>query len=120
MTSPGRIPSSPPKGASVEEELRFYKAQYEQLESELQEFQASSKELEAELEKDIEGAEKRERSLREKAEALTFDVEEWKVSSQQPPLQTTLLLTPNSSLNSNNPNQTQSIPKRRYKKKSQV
>jgi predicted RNase H-like nuclease (RuvC/YqgF family) len=80
MTSPGRIPSSPPKGASLEEELRFYKAQYEQLESELLEFQASSKELEAELERDIEGAEKRERTLREKAEALTYDVEEWKVS----------------------------------------
>jgi len=80
MASPGRILSSPPKGASTEEELRFYKAQYEQLESELLEFQASSKELEAELERDIDGAEKRERALREKAESLTYDIEEWKVS----------------------------------------
>jgi hypothetical protein len=80
MTSPGRIPSSPPKGASLHEELAYYKSQYEQVELELQEFQTSSKELEAELEKDIEQFEKRERSLREKAEGLSFEVEEWKVS----------------------------------------
>jgi Skp family chaperone for outer membrane proteins len=83
MTSPGRIPSSPPKGANLQEELAYYKTQYEQVELELQEFQNSSKELEAELEKDIEESEKRERSLREKAEALGFEVEEWKVSLVQ-------------------------------------
>lgn len=79
MASPGRIPSSPPKGASLQEELAYYKSQYEQVEFELQEFQNSSKELEAELEKDVEEAEKRERALKEKAEALRFEVEEWKV-----------------------------------------
>ena len=35
---------------SIEEELSYYKTQYETLEVELQEFQTSSKELEAELE----------------------------------------------------------------------
>jgi Skp family chaperone for outer membrane proteins len=79
MASPGRIPSSPPKGVSIQEELAYYKSQYEQVELDLQEFQASSKELEAELEKDVEESEKRERALREKAEALGFEVEEWKV-----------------------------------------
>jgi predicted nucleic acid-binding Zn-ribbon protein len=68
-------PSSPPTELSP----AYYKAQYEQLEHELAEFQASSQELEAELEKDVEAAEKRERVLKEKAEFLGFEVEEWKV-----------------------------------------
>lgn len=79
------VASSPAGGAldasaSGEEELAFYKTQYEQLESELADFQASSRELEAELEKDVEEAEKRERQLREKNEALGYEVDEWKVS----------------------------------------
>ena len=78
------VAPSPPKGildgsASKEEALSFYKSQYEQLENELAEFQASSRELEAELEKDVEEAEKRERQLREKVEALGYEVDEWKV-----------------------------------------
>jgi predicted nucleic acid-binding Zn-ribbon protein len=81
MASPSRLPSSPPKGANLQEELAFWKTQYEQLEVELQEFQASSKDLESELERDIDESEKRERNLREKAEALGFEVDEWKVSS---------------------------------------
>ena len=74
-------PSSPPSGgwANIQEELAYYKSQYETLEVELQEFQASSKELEAELERDVEESEKRERKLQEKAERLGFEVEEWKV-----------------------------------------
>jgi predicted nucleic acid-binding Zn-ribbon protein len=74
-------PSSPPSGGwgSTQEELAYYKAQYETLESELQEFQTSSKELEAELERDVEESEKRERKLQEKAERLGYEVEEWKV-----------------------------------------
>ena len=73
-------PSSPPgPGASVEDTLGWYKSQYEQLESELAEFRDSSRELEQELEKDIERAEKQERHHQEKAEALGFEVEEWKV-----------------------------------------
>lgn len=74
-------PSSPACGSfkTVNEELAYYKAQYETLEAELQEFQQSSKELEAELEKDIEDSEKRERKLQEKVEKLGFEVEEWKV-----------------------------------------
>jgi E3 ubiquitin-protein ligase MARCH6 len=72
-------PSSPPgKSASVADTLEWYKAQYEQLESELTEFKESSLELERELEKDIEEAEKRERGLQERAECLSFEVEEWK------------------------------------------
>lgn len=63
----------------MEEELRYYKTQYETLEVELQEFQQSSKELEAELEKDVEESEKRERKLQEKAEKLGYEVNEWKV-----------------------------------------
>lgn len=81
MTSAYEPPSSPAvHGSSLEEELAYYKAQYEQLEVELQEFQASSRELEAELEKDVEASEKRERQLKEKVEGLGFEVEEWKVS----------------------------------------
>jgi len=73
-------PSSPFRpGASTEEQLAYYKAQYEQLEVELQEFQASSRELEAELEKDVEASEKRERKLKEQVENLGFEAEEWKV-----------------------------------------
>ena len=78
------VASSPLGGAlnssaSRDEALTFYKSQYEQLESELAEFQASSRELESELEKDVEQAEKRERQLREKVEALGYEVDEWKV-----------------------------------------
>ena len=73
-------PSSPPSaGSSVEDALTWYKSQYELLEHELSEFQTSSKELEAELEKDLDAADKRERALQEKAESLSYEVEEWKV-----------------------------------------
>ncbi|KAK3368718.1 nuclear distribution protein nude [Podospora didyma] len=72
-------PSSPPSAeATTEDALAWYKSQYEYLEHELSEFQASSKELEAELEKDLDAADKRERSLQERAETLSFEVEEWK------------------------------------------
>ena len=67
-------------GSSLQEDLAYYKSQYEQLEHELQEFQTSSRELEAELEKDIDASEKRERQLKEKVEDLKFEMEEWKVS----------------------------------------
>lgn len=73
--------SSSSRGSTLEADLAYYKAQYEQLEAELQDFQASSRELEAELEKDIEASEKRERQLQEKAEGLGFEVDEWKVRS---------------------------------------
>ncbi|KAF2853839.1 nuclear distribution protein-like protein nude [Plenodomus tracheiphilus IPT5] len=78
-------PSSPPSGGwgSMQEELAYYKSQYETLDAELQEFQTSSKELEAELERDVEESEKRERKLQEKAERLEFDVEEWKAKYKQ-------------------------------------
>ncbi|PSN72198.1 nuclear distribution protein nude [Corynespora cassiicola Philippines] len=78
-------PSTPPHSgwASMEEELAYYKAQYETLEVELQEFQASSKELEAELEKDVEESEKRERKLQEKVEGLGYQVDEWKTKYKQ-------------------------------------
>ena len=73
-------PSSPPSMAtSAEDALSWYKSQYEQLEADLAEFRESSKELEQELEKDIERAEKQERTLQEKAETLSYEVEEWKV-----------------------------------------
>ncbi|KAI4659022.1 uncharacterized protein J4E78_005445 [Alternaria triticimaculans] len=84
MTTTG-AQSSPSRGgwSSIEEELAYYKSQYETLEMELQEFQASSKELEAELERDVEESEKRERKLQEKAEKLGFEVEEWKTKYKQ-------------------------------------
>ena len=78
MASASSLPARRER-SSTEDELTYYKTQYETLEVELQEFQASSKELEAELEKDIEESEKRERKLKEKVEALGFEVEEWKV-----------------------------------------
>ncbi|RDA85533.1 hypothetical protein CP532_3324 [Ophiocordyceps camponoti-leonardi (nom. inval.)] len=72
-------PSSPPgEATSAEDALSWYKSQYELLESELAEFRESSRELEKELEKDIERAEKQERVFQERAEALGFEVEEWK------------------------------------------
>lgn len=74
------FPSSPTGGeAALEDQVAWYKSQYEQLETELAEFRVSSQELEQELEKDLEGAEKRENSLREKAESLNYEVDEWKV-----------------------------------------
>lgn len=72
---------APPKGSTQEEEMLWYKLQYEQMELELRDFQESSKELEAEMERDIEGAEKRERQMKEKLEKLSYEVDEWKVSS---------------------------------------
>jgi NUDE protein, C-terminal conserved region len=80
------IPSSPAalrQGATLEEELAYYKAQYEQLEFELNEFQASSRELEAELERDIEQADKRERELQDKVDSARYEVEEWKTKYKQ-------------------------------------
>jgi NUDE protein, C-terminal conserved region len=78
------IPSTPPgPSASLEESLRYYKAQYEVLESELADFQASSKELEAELEKDIDASEKREQKLKDKATNLQYEVDEWKTKHKQ-------------------------------------
>ncbi|KAI4733310.1 hypothetical protein E4T50_16140 [Aureobasidium sp. EXF-12298] len=75
-------PSSPFRhGTTVDQELAYYKAQYEQLEVELQEFQQSSRELEAELEKDVEASEKRERKLKERVESLGFEVDEWKAEA---------------------------------------
>ncbi|KAK3646249.1 NADH:ubiquinone oxidoreductase [Elasticomyces elasticus] len=65
-------------GATIEQELDFYKSQYTQLEADLSDFQASSKELEEQLERDIEAAEKNERKLKEQVEKLNFEVEEWK------------------------------------------
>lgn len=73
-------PSSPAGGdATTAGSLAWYKSQYEQLETELAEFRGSSEELEKELEKDLDAAEKRENTLREKAEGLSFEVDEWKV-----------------------------------------
>ncbi|KAI9715328.1 MAG: NADH:ubiquinone oxidoreductase [Chrysothrix sp. TS-e1954] len=78
-------PSSPapPGFSNLQEEIAYYKSQYEQLETELQEFQASSKELEAELEKDVEASEKRERTLKQKVESLNYEVDEWKTKYKQ-------------------------------------
>ncbi|TKA69591.1 hypothetical protein B0A55_09260 [Friedmanniomyces simplex] len=70
-------------GASLEQELDYYKKQYEQLETDLADFQASSKELEEQLERDIEAAEKNERKLKEQVEKLGFEVEEWKTKHKQ-------------------------------------
>lgn len=81
VADPNTTPSATKASNAAEEELAYYKAQYEQLEVELAEFQASSRELEAELEKDIEASEKRERHLKGKVETLSYEVEEWKVYS---------------------------------------
>lgn len=74
------VPSSPVRGdMSLEDQVAWYKSQYEQLETELAEFRVSSQELEAELEKDLEAAESRENALRNKADGLKYEVDEWKV-----------------------------------------
>ena len=73
-------PSSPPGAtATSEESIAWYKRQYEQLADELADFRESSHELEAELEKDLDAADKHQRELEKKAEALQFEVDEWKV-----------------------------------------
>jgi septal ring factor EnvC (AmiA/AmiB activator) len=78
-------PSSPPsESATPEDALAWYKSQYEQLEAELADFRESSAELEKELDKDIEQAEKRERALQEKADSLSYEVDEWKVCYAAP------------------------------------
>lgn len=64
---------------TIQEELNYYKQQYEHLATELQDFQETSRELEAELERDAEASEKREKNYREKIESLGHEVEEWKV-----------------------------------------
>lgn len=115
--------SSPARGewSSVDEELAYYKTQYETLEVELQEFQASSKELEAELEKDIEESEKRERRLKEKVEALAFEVEEWKVRCHLPGPRAALPNLLTTTLRRPNTNKARSKPamrRTRFKKRS--
>jgi chromosome segregation ATPase len=64
---------------SANEALEYYKTQIRELEAELADFQASSRELEQELEKELEASEKQHRDLRNKNEALKYEVEEWKV-----------------------------------------
>ena len=76
----GASPPAPGSFKTIQEEIGYYKSQYEHLESELQDFQASSRELEAEMEKDIEASEKREKDLKQKVEGLRYEVDEWKVS----------------------------------------
>lgn len=84
---------APSSFGTLQDEINYYKKQYEHLESELQDFQASSRELESELEKDIEASEKRERSLREKVESTSYEAEEWKASRDAPLRQVSLVLT---------------------------
>ena len=81
--SDGISASSPGPGTSLEDSLAYYKAQYESLEAELADFQESSKALESELEKDIEASEKRERQLKERANNLQYEVDEWKTKHKQ-------------------------------------
>lgn len=64
---------------SSDETLDFYKSHVRELEAELADFQASSRELEQELEKELEASEKQHRDLRNKNEALRYEVDEWKV-----------------------------------------
>lgn len=73
------MPSKDSEFGDVQEALAFYKSQIHTLESELADFQASSRELEQELEKELEASEKQHRDLRNKNEALRYEVEEWKV-----------------------------------------
>ncbi|QDS69242.1 hypothetical protein FKW77_001724 [Venturia effusa] len=83
MPESARSSPAPPKNMSMEEELDYYRSQYESLEAELNEFQSSSRELEEALEKDLEAAEKDQRKQRDKIEALEFEVEEWKAKYRQ-------------------------------------
>lgn len=67
----------------MEEELDYYKKQYEQLETDLADFQSSSKDLEEQLERDIETAERNEHKLKGQVEKLNYEVEEWKQKHKQ-------------------------------------
>ncbi|KAK7536767.1 nuclear distribution protein nude [Phyllosticta citribraziliensis] len=68
---------------TLEEQIAYYKSQYESLEAELQDFQQCSREVESELERDIEQSEKRERQLKERLEERGFEVDEWKAKCKQ-------------------------------------
>ena len=70
-------------GATLAEELDYYKAEYAKLDTDLAEFQESSKALEEQLERDIEAAEKNERKLKQQIEKLKYESEEWKTKHQQ-------------------------------------
>ena len=114
-------PSSPPSAsATAEDALTWYKSQYEHLESELADFRESSRELEQELEKDIERAEKQERVFQEKAEALGFEVEEWKVCLlhflEHQDVCADGYVTCRE--NTRSPNQKRALPMRRWRRKS--
>ncbi|KAI9672594.1 MAG: NADH:ubiquinone oxidoreductase [Alyxoria varia] len=87
MPSLDRSSPAPAGFGNLQEEIAYYKSQYEQLEVELQEFQASSRDLEAELERDVEASEKRERGLKEKVESLSYEVDEWKTKYKQSKLE---------------------------------
>ena len=77
------FPSSPGPELSLEEQAKWYKAQYESVEADLADFQASSKDLEAELERELEAKDKRERELKDQAAKLQYDVDEWKTKYTQ-------------------------------------
>lgn len=62
-----------------DEQITYYKAQLRELEDQLADFQTSSNEIEKELEKELDSNEKQIRELRSKNEALSYQVEEWKV-----------------------------------------
>lgn len=74
--------SSAASGAftTLQDELDYYKVQYDHLAKELEDFQETSRELEAELERDAEASERREKTLKERVESLNYEVDEWKVS----------------------------------------
>ena len=69
---------APPKELSPSEAVEWYRTNYAQIEEELREYQATSKEVEAELERDVEALEEEQRVLKEKAENLQYEVDEWK------------------------------------------
>ncbi|OQO06028.1 hypothetical protein B0A48_08616 [Cryoendolithus antarcticus] len=70
--------ASPRPGASLQDQVDFWKSQHDALQSDLADFQSASKDIEEQLEKDIESAEKSERKLKEQIESLNFQVDEWR------------------------------------------
>jgi chromosome segregation ATPase len=74
MSSP-----APPKDLTTDQQLQWYKSQYESIAEELRDYMETSKDVEASLEQELETAETNQRSLREKYESLGFEVDEWRV-----------------------------------------
>jgi len=72
-------PAPPNKFASQDDELGWYKTNYQSVVEELHDMMETSKDLEQSLEQELEQSDKEKAKLQEKVEGLGFEVDEWRV-----------------------------------------